>query len=102
MARMSIVSSWLAWSMVLLGALLLVAGPLSPAVAAPMDCCPDAPCRDIDKSACPQTCVVACQIIVAREHQLSEPVCRDAPMIASAPTLMPPGRAVAPDLPPPR
>ncbi|MEJ2817571.1 MULTISPECIES: hypothetical protein [unclassified Caulobacter] len=102
MARASIRTSWLAWSVALLGALLLVAGPLAPAMAAPMDCCPDAPCRDIDKSACPQTCVVACQVIVAREHALSEPVRRDAPAIAPEPAAMPPGRALAPDLPPPR
>ena len=102
MARMSIRSSWLAWGVALLGALLLVAGPVTFAVAAPMDCCPDAPCHDIDKSVCPQACVVACQVIAPREHRLSDPVCRDAPMIVSAPLVMPPGRAVAPDLPPPR
>ena len=102
MARMSIRSSWLAWGVALLGALLLVVGPITPAVAAPMDCCPDAPCRDIDKSACPQVCVAVCQIIVAREDRLSEPVRRDAPMISPQPIIMPPGRAVAPDLPPPR
>jgi hypothetical protein len=102
MARMSIRSSWMAWGVALFGALLLIAGPISIAVAAPMDCCPDAPCHDIDKSACPQACVVACQIIVAREHRLSEPACRDAPLIAPSLIVMPPGRAVAPDLPPPR
>jgi hypothetical protein len=102
MARMSIPSSWLAWSVALLSALLLVAGPVAPAVAAPMDCCPTAPCRDIDKSLCPQACVVACQVIVAPEQQLSEPVGRDAPAISPQPIALPPGRAVAPDLPPPR
>ena len=102
MARMSIRSSWLAWGVALLGVLLLVAGPISPAVAAPMDCCPDAPCHDIDKSACPQACVVACQVVAERERQLSEPIRRDAPAIVPTPIVMPPGRAVAPDLPPPR
>ena len=99
---MSIRLSWMAWGIVLLGALLLVVGPITSAVAAPMACCPEAPCRDIDKSACPQACVVACQVIVAPDQQLSAPIRRDAPTIASAPVVIPPGRAVAPDLPPPR
>lgn len=102
MARMSIRSSWLAWGVALLGALLLVAGPITPAVAAPTDCCPDAPCHDIDKSACPPVCLVACLVVVAPEQRLSEPVWRAAPTIAPGLVVMPPGRAVAPDLPPPR
>jgi hypothetical protein len=31
-------------------------------MAKPMDCCPDAPCHDLDKSLCPQVCVTACVV----------------------------------------
>lgn len=98
----SAISGGLAWGLLLLSVVLLVIGPITPAAAAPMDCCPAAPCRDMDKSACPQACVVACQIIVAPELQVSEPIRRDAPSVMPAPGALPPGRAVAPDLPPPR
>ena len=95
-------SNWLARGLMLLGLVMLIAAPVAPATAAPMDCCPDAPCHDIDKSACPQACVVACQLIVAPDLRISPPLRRDAPPVTPEIALLPLGQAVAPDLPPPR
>ena len=95
-------SNWLARGLMLLGLVMLIAGPVAPATAAPMDCCPDAPCHDIGKSTCPQACVVACQAIVAPNLGISPPFRRDTPPVSPNIALLPPGQAVAPDLPPPR
>ncbi|CAN5330748.1 hypothetical protein BH10PSE4_BH10PSE4_39720 [soil metagenome] len=102
MARVLIRSSWLAKGFMLLGALLLILGPIAPAHATPMDCCADAPCHDVAKSACPEACVVACQAIVAPELLLSEPVGRGASMVMADRGDLLAGRAIAPELPPPR
>lgn len=98
----SVISGGLARGLLLLSVVLLVAGPITPAAATPMDCCADAPCHDLGKSACPEICVVACQVIVAPAFLISEPIRPDAPLAAPVPGVLPPGRAVAPDLPPPR
>jgi hypothetical protein len=86
----------------LLGLVLLLAAPLTPATAKPMDCCMDAPCHDIGKATCPDVCIVACQIVVPSQPLISGPVGRYAPMASPGLIDMPPGRSVAPDLPPPR
>lgn len=87
----------------LLAAVMLVAAPLpAPAMAMPMDCCPDAPCRDLDKSMCPQACAVACTVIPAPAETLAEPLALDAarPEPTSLPRLI--GRDIQPESPPPR
>ena len=100
-------ASWLARGLMLLCVILLIAGPVTPAAAAPMDCCPDAACHDaplhdMGKTLCPQACAIACQALAAPDLMLSAPIRRDEPIIAPSITRLPPGRAVAPDLPPPR
>jgi len=95
-------STWLARGLMLLGVFLFIASPMTSAAAKPMPCCAEAPCHDIDKSACPDACVAACQAVVAPTHNVSEPIRRDAPRPAPEISSLPPGRAVAPDLPPPR
>ena len=95
-------SSWLARGLMLLGLVLLLAAPLAPAIAKPMDCCMDAPCHDMGKATCPDVCIVACQIVVPPEHLFSERMDRHAPLPTPGLIDMPPGRSIAPDLPPPR
>lgn len=102
MTRKAARSGWVARGLMLLGLVLLLVAPLTPATAKPMDCCMDAPCHDIGKATCPDVCIVACQVVVPPEQQISEPVGRYAPMASPGPADMPPGRSVAPDLPPPR
>jgi hypothetical protein len=59
----------------LLSAILLLGAPAMSAAAMPMDpCCDEAPCHDLDKSLCPDGCVVACQVVAAPESQIAEPV----------------------------
>ena len=86
----------------LLAAVLLVVSPLAPAMAMPMDCCPDAPCHDLDKSMCPQVCATACVVIPAPVETLAEPIRLAAapPEQRPAPRLV--GRAITPEPPPPR
>lgn len=91
----------------LLSAILLIGAPAMSAAAMPMDpCCAEAPCHDLGhdggKSLCPDGCVVACQIIAAPETRVAEPAETAAPAMAPAPSRWPPGRAPAPELPPPR
>jgi len=86
----------------LLAAVLLVAAPLAPAAAMPMDCCPDAPCRDLDKSMCPQVCTTICVVTPAPAETLAEPVRLETapPQASPAPRLT--GRNITPEPPPPR
>ena len=100
--RKAATSSWLARGLMLLGLVLLLAAPLAPATAESMDCGMDAPCHDMGKATCPEICIVACQIVVPPQHQVSRPVARYEPLATLAPIDMPPGRSIAPDLPPPR
>ena len=87
----------------LLSAILLIGAPAMSAAAMPMDpCCAEAPCHDLGKSLCPDGCVVACQIIVAPETGVAEPVETGLAVTAPAPSHWPLGRAPAPELPPPR
>ena len=102
MGRLRSMQGWFAKALTLLAAFLLVAAPMTPAVAEPMDCCAGAACHDADKSMCPAACVVACQILPTPEQRLSRPVVREASLPAPPPSSLPPGRAIAPDLPPPR
>ena len=89
----------------LLGALLLFAAPAMPSAAAISkgDCCAETPCHhDGKKAACPDACVLACLVIVAPESLVvgsAEVGAAPArPMIG----LQRLGRALAPELPPPR
>lgn len=98
-------SSWLARGLMLLGAILLFVAPTLPAAAAMPkgDCCADMPCHDQGRKAlCPEACVVACQVIVAPEAQFVGPVEIGSAPIAPMVALLPLGRALAPELPPPR
>jgi hypothetical protein len=99
----------------LLSAILLFAAPALPAAAAMSkgDCCPEAPCLEISgpdkaghdqgrKVVCPQACAIACQVLVAPEILIVGPAeIGSAPIVPMAP-LSPPGRVLAPELPPPR
>src|SRR5689334_23261637 len=94
---------WLGRLLALLAAVFLLAGPIAPpAMAMPMDCCPDTPCRDLDKSMCPQVCATACVAVPAPIESLAEPTPRHAapPEPTPAPRLT--GRAITPEPPPPR
>jgi hypothetical protein len=86
----------------LLAAVLLVVSPLAPAMALPMDCCPDAPCHDLDKSTCSQVCATACVVVPAPVEVLAEPVRLETapPEPLSMPRLV--GRSITPEPPPPR
>jgi hypothetical protein len=86
----------------LLAAVLLVVSPLAPAMATPMDCCPDAPCHDLDKSMCPQVCVTACVVVAAPVETLAEPGRLEtaSPEPLPMPRLV--GRSITPEPPPPR
>ena len=87
----------------LLSAILLIGAPALSIAATPMDpCCAEAPCHDLGKSLCPDGCVVACQIIAAPETRVAEPTETSLPSTAPTPSPWPPGRAPAPELPPPR
>jgi hypothetical protein len=86
----------------LLGAVMLMAAPLTPAVAMPMDCCPDAPCKDLDKSLCAQACAVACLVVPTPTESLAEPVRQDTPAPEATPVPRLIGRDIAPEPPPPR
>lgn len=95
-------------------ALLLFAGPAMPAAAATLkgDCCAEAPCldgghgqggHDQGKAApCPDACVLACHVLVTPEAPVVGPAEIGAAPIRPMRSLSPPGRALAPELPPPR
>ncbi|MET3668087.1 hypothetical protein [Caulobacter sp. 1776] len=86
----------------LLAAVLLAVSPLAPAMAKPLDCCPDAPCRDLDKSTCPQVCATTCIVVPAPIEAQAEPVRLETapPEQRPAPRLV--GRSITPEPPPPR
>jgi hypothetical protein len=86
----------------LLAAVMLIAAPLAPAMAMPMDCCPGAPCHDLDKSMCPQACAVACVAVPAPLETLAEPVRLETPAPEANPVPRLIGRDIAPEPPPPR
>ena len=89
--------------LMLLGALLLFAAPTLSAAMPKGECCADMPCHDQGRKApCPEACAVACQVIMAPEQQAVGPVEIGAVAIAPIILLSPPGRALAPELPPPR
>ena len=96
--------NWLARGLMLLSAILLFAAPALPSAAMPQGhCCAEMPCHDqSQKAACPEACVIACQVVVA-----PEPLIVRAAAIGSAPvapmiSLFHLGRVLAPELPPPR
>jgi hypothetical protein len=94
---------WLGRLLALMAAVFLLAGPIAPpAMAMPMDCCPDAPCHDLDKSMCPQVCVTACVVVPAPVEALAEPILLETapPSPLTVPRLI--GRAITPEPPPPR
>ncbi|AZS19398.1 hypothetical protein [Caulobacter sp. FWC26] len=88
-----------------LAALMLFVAPTLPAVAQTLsnDCCAETPCHDNVKDAfCPDACIIACQVLVTPDSLLVQTA-----EISSAPqsamhSIMPPGQAMAPELPPPR
>jgi hypothetical protein len=97
--------NWWARGLMLLSALLLFAAPAMPSVAAMprSDCCEDMPCHDQSKKTlCPETCVIACQVIVAPEALIIGPAEIGSAPIAPMISLRLPGRVLAPELPPPR
>lgn len=89
----------------LMSVAVLLAAPATPAASAMLrdDCCVETPCHDQgDAALCPEACVLACQVVVAPELMMEQSV-----EVVSAPadealSLSPPGRELAPELPPPR
>ena len=103
MKRGAMGSSWWARGLMLLSAILLLGAPALSAAAMSMDpCCAEAPCHYLGKSLCPDACVVACQVIPAPETPVVEPVETGSVVTTPIPSRWPPGRAPAPELPPPR
>ncbi|WP_156390798.1 hypothetical protein [Caulobacter sp. Root487D2Y] len=111
MKRGAVKASWWARGLMLLSAILLLGAPAMPTAAMPMDSShAQAPCHDMDhdgghdrgKSLCSDGCVVACQVIAAPGTQIAEPVETGLAIPAPTPSPWPPGRAPAPELPPPR
>jgi hypothetical protein len=89
----------------LLSAILLFAAPILPAVAATPrgECCAETPCHDEGKTTpCADACLLACHVLVAPEAAVVGPAEIGASPVASLRSLLPPGRALAPELPPPR
>jgi len=88
----------------LLAVVMLVASPLapSPAVAMPLDCCPNAPHHDVGKSLCPQACVTGCVVIPSPIENPAEPAHFETAPLEPAPAQRLVGRAIAPEPPPPR
>ncbi len=106
MIRIAAHSRWWALGLMLLSALLLFAAPALPATGEAMlkdECCVEAPCHDHGaKAPCPTACAVACQAIVAPETSIAKPADIGAASVSPRPSRLPPGRAPAPELPPPR
>ncbi len=95
----------LARGLMLLGVLLLIAGPGLPAAAAQPkdDCCPEASCHgENGKAICPPLCVLACQAIVAPDPLISHPAGLAPVAVTRMATMLPNGQTPAPELPPPR
>ncbi len=92
----------LARLLALLAVVLLVVAPLAPAMAMPMDCCPDVPCHDLDKAMCPQSCATTCVVTPVPLETLAEPIRLKTapPQAAPMPRLI--GRSITPEPPPPR
>ena len=87
----------------LLGVMLLVAAPAMPTYAASTQpCCLDMACHSDVGSACPDDCVLACQAVIAPAHAYSKPIRRTFVVGTGGIAAFPAGRAIAPDLPPPR
>lgn len=98
-------TSWWARGVMLLSAILLLAGPVLPAVAATPhgECCAETPCHDEGKAPpCADACLLACHVLVAPEALVVGPAEIGASPIVPLTSLLPPGRALAPELPPPR
>lgn len=88
--------------LMMLSVLFLMAAPGAPTVAAPLSCCLDAPCPDQMKSVCPTACIIACHLIASPEQHLAEPIRHGVMLDDPAVAMLPTGRGVPPDLPPPR
>jgi hypothetical protein len=97
-------TSWWARGLMLLSAILLFAAPVMPAVAAPTaECCAQAPCHDQgQKAPCPDACLLACHVLVAPEAAVVGSVEIGASLMTPMRSVPPPGRALPPELPPPR
>lgn len=96
-------SDWLLRAMLLLALFVLILGPTRAVSAMPVvACCAGSPCHEDGKATCLETCILACQAIVAPDEAILEPTIS----IALANTAMPrgvlAGLVVAPELPPPR
>lgn len=105
MRRKTTERHWLARGLMLLAAILLFAAPALPSAAAmPQgDCCAKMPCHDQSKKApCPDACVLACQVVVTPETLVVGSAEIGFASIQLMISLLPPGRALAPELPPPR
>ncbi len=96
-------SDWLRRAVLVLGLLMLVVGP-SRAVAA-MTTVPlyaGSPCHEDGKATCVDTCILACQAIVAPDHAILKSTIDMALVNTAMPRSVLAGLAVAPELPPPR
>jgi hypothetical protein len=95
----------LARGLMLLSALLLFAAPALPSAAAMPkgDCCAETPCHDQgQKAPCPNACVLACLVLVAPESVVVGSAEIGAAPVRPMASLQRLGRALAPELPPPR
>ena len=96
-------SNWLLGAMLLLSLLVLIAGPTRAVAATPMvPCCAGSPCHEDGKASCLDTCILACQAIVAPTVAILEAAVGIALANAAMPRSVLAGLAVAPELPPPR
>lgn len=97
-------SNWWTLGLMLLSVILLFVAPSLPAAAMPKsDCCGQMPCHQQDKKApCAEACALACQVLVAPQPLITAPAEIGSAAIAILMSSMPPGRALAPEPPPPR
>ena len=67
-------SDWLLRAMLVLGLLMLIMGPAHAVAAMPaVPCCAGSPCHEDGKATCLDTCILACQAIVAPDVAILEP-----------------------------
>ena len=96
-------SDWLLRAMLVLGLLMLIMGPARAVAAMPAaPCCAGSPCHEDGKATCLDTCILACQAIVAPDVAILEPTTAMPLATTAMPRSLLAGLAVSPELPPPR
>lgn len=96
-------SDWLLRAMLVLGLLMLIMGPARAVAAMPtIPCCAGSPCHEDGKATCLDTCILACQAIVAPDAAILGPTIGMVLANTAMPRSVLAGLAVTPELPPPR